>query len=102
MGEIGIPRREFLYDLQYWETFNIIEGYRKRDRIKLQLLAQVVYSSMYTMRDPQGKKASDLFPQLFEDDEEWESPISEEEANELAEEMRRMNQELAKNSGTHE
>lgn len=51
---------------------------------------------MYTMRDPQGKKASDLFPQLFEDDEEWESPISEEEANELAEEMRRMNQELAK------
>jgi hypothetical protein len=102
VGEIGIPRREFLYDLQYWETFSIIEGYRKRDRIKLQLLAQVVYSSMYTMRDPQGKKASDLFPQLFEDDEEWESPISEEEANELAEEMRRMNQELAKNSGTQE
>ena len=102
MGEIGIPRREFLYDLQYWETFSIIEGYRKRDRIKLQLLAQVVYSSMYTMRDPQGKRASDLFPQLFEDDDEWESPISEEEANELAEEMRRMNQELAKNSGTQE
>ena len=73
VGEIGIPRREFLYDLQYWETFSIIEGYRKRDRIKLQLLAQVVYSSMYTMRDPQGKKASDLFPQLFEDDEEWDS-----------------------------
>ena len=102
VGEIGIPRREFLYDLQYWETFSIIEGYRKRDRIKLQLLAQVVYSSMYTMRDPQGKRASDLFPQLFEDDDEWESPISEEEANELAEEMRRMNQELAKNSGTQE
>lgn len=101
MGEIGIPRREFLYDLEYWETFSIIEGYRKRDRTKLQLLAQVVYASTYMMRDAQGKTPSDMFPQLFEndDDDEWEPPLSEEDRKGLIEDMTRMNEE-SKKSGT--
>lgn len=101
MGEIGIPRREFLYDLEYWETFSIRDGYRKRDRIKLQLLAQVVYASTYMMRDAQGKTPSDMFPQLFEndDDDEWEPPLSEEDRKGLIADMTRMNEE-SKKSGT--
>lgn len=31
MGEIGIDRRTFLYDLHVWEVRRIIAGYRKRE-----------------------------------------------------------------------
>lgn len=30
MGEIGIPRHEFLYDLKLWELDSIVTGYRRR------------------------------------------------------------------------
>lgn len=32
VGEIGIPRREFLYDISLWEARRIYRGYRKRYR----------------------------------------------------------------------
>lgn len=32
VGEIGISRKEFLYELQLWELRAIIRGYRKRER----------------------------------------------------------------------
>lgn len=32
VGEIGIPRREFLYDISYWEARRIYKGYRDRYR----------------------------------------------------------------------
>ena len=45
------------------------------------------------MRDPKGKTASDLFPQIFEDEDDIDdtSPISEKDAVELQELMTRMN-----------
>ena len=72
MGEIGIPRREFLYDIRFWEVRRIIRGYRRRDTLKHQLLAECAYAAIYAMRDPNGKTAADLFPSLFEEDEEPE------------------------------
>ena len=37
------------------------------------------------MRDPKGKTVSDMFPQIFDDDDEYEfePPISDEEAQEM-------------------
>lgn len=32
MGEIGRDRREFLYDMQWWEVRSVIRGYRRRRR----------------------------------------------------------------------
>ena len=32
MGEIGIPRREYLYDLASWEIMLIVRGYIRRSR----------------------------------------------------------------------
>lgn len=96
MGEIGIPRREFLYDIRFWEVRRIIRGYRRRDWLKHQLMAECVYAAMYAMRDPQGKTASDLFPDLFADDDgEMEPAITEEEEAELQELMTALNNESA-------
>lgn len=79
MGEIGIPRREFLYDIQFWEVRRIIKGYRKRDRLTHQLIAEAVFAAMHTMRDSKGKTVKDFFPELFEDDDDREpaEPLSE-------------------------
>ena len=53
------------------------------------MLAEVVFSSIYSMRDPKGKTVKDLFPALFEDeDEEVAPPLTEAEQQELQELMR--------------
>lgn len=96
MGEIGIPRREFLYDIQFWEVRRIIRGYRRRDRLKYQLMAECVYAATFAMRDPKGKRVSDIFPALFVDDddeEQTEPPISDDEVRELQELMSAINRD---------
>lgn len=84
MGEIGIPRREFLYEIRFWEVRRIIRGYRRRDRLKHQLLAECVYAAIHVMRDPQGKTVADMFPMLFEyDDDDDEPPPTKEDVDDL-------------------
>ena len=89
VGEIGIPRREFLYDLQFWEVRRIIRGYRRRDRLKHQLMAECAYAAIFAMRDPKGKTARDLFPAIFEDDDDETEPVmlSDDEIAELQADM---------------
>ena len=90
MGEIGYNRHEFLYDLRLWEIHLIVMGYRQRDRLKHQLMAECVYAAIYAMRDPKGKTVADMFPQIFEDDDDYddEPPITEEDAAELQDLMK--------------
>jgi hypothetical protein len=84
VGEIGIPRREFLYDLRFWEVDAIIRGYRRRNRLTHQLLAEIVYTTMYINRDTKGKTVEGMFPMLFEDEEEEDTPImTKEDSDEL-------------------
>jgi len=81
VGEIGRDRHEFLYEMTYWEVLRIIRGYRKRDRLTHQLIAEAVFAAMHTMRDSKGKTVKDFFPMLFEDDDDRElaEPLSEED-----------------------
>ena len=90
MGEIGYNRHEFLYDLRLWEIHLIVIGYRKRDRLKHQLMAECAYAAIYAMRDPKGKTVADMFPQIFEDNDDYddEPPITEEDAAELQDLMK--------------
>ena len=88
MGEIGYNRHEFLYDLRLWEIHLIVMGYRNRDRLKHQLMAECAYAAIYAMRDPKGKTVADMFPQIFEDDDiPDDPPMTDEEAEELQAEM---------------
>lgn len=88
MGEIGIPRHEFLYELSYWEVLRIIRGYRRRGRLRDQLIAEAVFAAMHTMRDSKGKTVKDFFPMLFEDpDDDIDNEITDEEIAELQAEM---------------
>ena len=94
MGEIGISPHEFLYELSYWEVLRIIRGYRRRDWLKHQLMAECVYAATFAMRDPKGKTVSDMFPMLFDDEEEDdEPPITEEDVADLQQLMASINAE---------
>lgn len=83
MGEIGIPRREFLYDIKFWEVRRIIRGYRQRDLLKNQLMAECAYAATYAMRDPKGKTVADMFPMLFDNEETEEQILSQEDIDEM-------------------
>ena len=92
VGEIAIPRREFLYDIEWWEARRIIRGYRKRNRLHYQLLAECAYASTFAMRDAKGKTVKDLFPALFEDDDDdFDDLMTEEEQDDLQDMMRQLN-----------
>lgn len=91
MGEIGIPRREFLHELKWWELKAIRRGYYRRDREKMRMMATCCWASLYSFRDPQGKTAADLFPQLFKDDDDNEATImTKEDTDRLQQEMANM------------
>ena len=92
VGEIGISRREFLYDLRFWEVDAIIRGYRRRNRLTHQLLAEIVYTTTYSMRDPKGKTVEGMFPMLFDDDDDSDEPImTKEDSDELQQLMEDLN-----------
>lgn len=88
-----MPRSEFLYEVQFWEVRRILRGYRRRDRLKHQLIAECAYAAIYAMRDPKGKTVSDIFPQIFADEDEDpdKPPITEDEADELRKLMYNIN-----------
>ena len=99
MGEIGIPSREFLYELRFWEVDAIIKGYRRRNRLTHQLLAEIVYSTIYSMRDPKGKTLEGMFPMLFEEEEDdSDEPImTKEDSDDLQQLMVDMNRQQSQN-----
>ena len=96
VGEIGIPRREFLYELEYWEVRRIIKGYRKRDTLTHQLIAECVYAATFAFRDPKGQTVKDIFPSLFQDEDEQEEVITEEREKQLQAEMAALTAQYAK------
>jgi hypothetical protein len=101
VGEIGIPRREFLYDLRFWEVRRIVRGYRNRDRLKHQLMAECAFAAMFSNRDPKGKTVRDIFPSLFQDDDPDatdSAPIDDKEVARLRQMMREENARLQQSS----
>lgn len=51
VGEIGIDRREYLYDLLYWEIALIIRGYFRRDRSMWSATRWQTYNLMCVQAD---------------------------------------------------
>lgn len=103
MGEIGIQRHEFLYELSYTELLLIDYGYEKRRR---DLWSAVRWQTYYTMSAQVGSdnmkkngiySPTDLmrFPWDSDGSEETDSaPISNKEVQRLQQLMREENERL--------
>lgn len=102
VGEIGIPRREFLYDLTFWEARRIARGYQRRNRLEQQLLRLTAYMSCFAMRENKGRKTPGQWlplPWEKDDDEYEEYVISDEEQQEILELMSNANAQMQQNGG---
>ena len=90
MGEIGIPRREFLYDITYWEALLIMKGYSNRHREMWSAMRwhafHVIAAMPYVnLREKGIMSPTDLFP--FPWEKEQPPVIDEKTAEELQREM---------------
>ena len=94
VGEIGIPRNEFLYVLKLWEINAIVKGYRRRNRDHWEMSRHLGLTICNVM----GAKidsAHDYLP-LPWDDITTKKELTEKDVNELMELMRKENEEIAK------
>lgn len=96
MGEIGIPRREFLYEIQFWEARRIINGYNARYHQGWEQARLIAYHVRYCMGLSKGEVAKTLLEWLkfaWEKDEPA-APLSEEDRADLRAAMDAENKRL--------
>lgn len=101
VGEIGIPRREFLYEIRFWEARRIVKGYNRRCK---DVWSAVRWSTYNIMAAQVGGKEmgkhgihhpSDLLPLPWDSKQELATPISEEDEAELQALMAAVNARIA-------
>ena len=79
VGEIGISRHEFWYELTWREVRAIIDGYNRRRRDGWEQARLVTYHVAYCMGVPQGKTApliTDWLPFYWEKPTAAQKPTS--------------------------
>lgn len=83
MGEIGITRREFLYEMRWWEILMASRGYNRRNILTHQLLRLAGYSAFYAFREnKEGKEPQQWVPLWFDDADELPD-ISDDDISEM-------------------
>lgn len=96
MGEIGVPRREFLYDLRFWEVHRIILGYRRRERGDWERVRWQTFWLMHNGMADLGKagisEPADLIRFPWDTEAEHDSEMTDEEVASTREMLRRMNE----------
>lgn len=89
MGEIGLNRREYLYELKYWELEAIREGYDRRSYHLWGGLRWHAFQNMMAfvggdaMRENGINHPKDLLPLPWDEGEEQQDDFDEEYANEM-------------------
>lgn len=101
MGEIGIPRHEYLYELTFWEMRRIIRGYRKREQTTWEQTRWAVFwlmhNGMTDLRKAGINSPSDLIQ--FPWDNDHPEQDDDEPTLEEVEELRRQLQEENRKNG---
>lgn len=89
VGEIGIDRKEYLYDLMYWEIILIVRGYFARKHSGWEQARLIAYNAHFCMGSKDIPPTVDQWlPFPWEHDT---PPISEEEEEELLNEIESLN-----------
>lgn len=87
VGEVGIPRREFLYELSWWEARRIMRGYTRRDRITKELLRLNAYCSLFSTAENKFNLTPSQWLTLPWEKEENEVNLTDEEIKEMQDMM---------------
>ena len=96
MGEIGIDRHVFYKELKWWEVKAIIRGYNARQHPGWEQTRWIAYHVRYCMGLPKGEVAPTLTEWVkLPWEKKVSTPITDNERNELLDEMAAMNAALA-------
>jgi hypothetical protein len=96
VGEIGIDRHTFYYDLRWWEVKAIIRGYNARHHHAWEQARLIAYNARFCMGVPKGQVAPTVTEWLkFPWEQEKTAPLSDEDRNDLLAEMAAINAQLA-------
>ena len=93
VGEIGIDRREFLYELKLWEIILITRGYFRRYHPGWEQARLIAYNAAHCM----GAKNPPTITQWlkFPWERDHAEEISDDEVNEIRKQIEAENQEKA-------
>lgn len=82
-----------MYEIQFWEVQRIINGYRRRNGLMIQLQRLTAYMACFSMRDAKGKTPPEWLPLPIDEDDDTNDgrPIGEDEQKELEDMLRAMN-----------
>ena len=96
MGEIGISRHEFYYELKWWEVKAIIRGYNNRHHHGWEQSRLVAYNARFCMgsKNPIPTVTEWL---KFPWEKEEHNEMTQQDRDELQAEMDAMNAALAQN-----
>jgi len=89
VGEVGIDRHEFLYELKLWEINAIVEGYRRRAHTTWEAARWQTFCIVCAMGAKSFNSPQDL--QKFSWEEEQYEELSEDEVKELQDEIDAIN-----------
>ena len=94
MGEIGISRHEFYYELKWWEVKAIIQGYNNRHHHGWEQSRLVAYNARFCTgsKNPIPTVTEWL---KFPWEKEEHNEMTQQDRNELQAEMKAMNAQLA-------
>ena len=92
---MGRDRRDYLYEMEYWEIVLIIRGYRRRNVLQYQLQRLQIFASTFAFAgNKDNKRPEDLAPCYFDYYKDMgDEPITEEEQNELLDEINDLNKQ---------
>ena len=96
VGEIGIPRREYLYELKYWEILLITRGYFRRYHAGWEQARLVAYNAHYCMGSKNTPPTVQEWLPLPWEREASDPLLSEDEVEEMRREIQRENERNAK------
>lgn len=94
VGEIGIPRKEFLYELTLSEIILITRGYFRRHHPGWEQARLIAYHAAYCMG---SKNAPPITQWLkFQWEQDHDTLLTDEEAEEIRQELQRANAKIVK------
>ena len=97
VGEIGIPRHDFLYNLQVWEVRRIIRGYRKREQTTWEQCRWqtfwLLHNGMLDVRKAGINQPSDLIQFPWDKEQVDPDMPTKEEVDAMRQELIRLNEE---------
>ena len=99
VGEIGIDRTTYLYELPFWEIRLIIRGYYRRHRANWEQARLVAYCAAHCMGSKTPPPSVEEWLRFTWQNEYSHEEITQDEYDDLQDLLRQENERLAKETG---